>query len=276
VWKRIIVGLDGSEHADCAAEHALSFARRTDAEVEAVFAVDLRLAAPPLPPADMLGAPLDVPAARPTELEAEERRCGEAILARFRERAERERVRATAAIEAGIPAQALLGRARSGDAIFLGKEGRGARGDVGSTVRAVGHGSVRPVFVAPRGFRRAIERVLVAYDGSPEATRALRAAAELAERGGLRFSVLTIEDGDEPAGEVQRTASTYFRAHGIDPECLVRRGRAGPTILACAQEIGADLVVAGSFGAARWREMLLGSVTLELLRGARVPVLIHH
>jgi nucleotide-binding universal stress UspA family protein len=227
----------------------------------------------------MLGAPLDVPAPHSAALEGDERRRGEAVLAAFRERAERERVRATAVFEAGLPASVLLARMRTADAIFIGKEGRGARGDVGSTARAVGYESVRPVFVAPRvAPRRPIERVLVAYDGSPQATRALRVAAEMAERGraDFRYVVVTIDERREPAEEIQRAAFTYFRAHGIEPEGAVRRGRPGAAILAAAEELRCDLVVAGSFGAARWREMLLGSVTLHLLRHATLPVLIHH
>ncbi len=285
MWKRLVAALDGSEFADAAAEHALHFARLFDAEVEAVFAADVRLAAPPLPPADMLGAPLDVPAALPAEIEEGERRRGEALLTEFRRRAESGTppVRASTFVEAGIPAQVILARGRSADAIFLGKEGRGARGDVGGTTRAVGIESVRPVFVAPRGPARPIARVLVAYDGSPQATRALRVAAEMGERGreagaGFHFIVLTVDERIEPPGEIQRTAFTYFRAHGIEPEGEVRRasGRAGAAILAAAAELRCDLIVAGSFGAARWRQLLLGSVTLDLLRGATVPVLIHH
>lgn len=280
MWKRVVLGLDGSECAESAARHALDFALLYDAEVEAVFASDVRLAAPPLPPADILGAPLDVPATPPAVLDEEERRRGEAVLAAFRDRAERAGVRAAARLESGVPARVILERARGADAIFLGREGRGASGGLGGTVRAVGYESVRPVFIACREPRE-IERILVAYDGSPEATRALRVAAEMNDgaRGpaGFRYVLLTVgAESDAATVEAQRTALTYFQAHAIEPERAVRSGRPGPTIIAAARDLRCDLVVAGSFGTARWREMLLGSVTLDLLRDCRVPVLIHH
>jgi nucleotide-binding universal stress UspA family protein len=133
------------------------------------------------------------------------------------------------------------------------------------------------VFVACAGHRR-IARVLVAYDGSPEATRALRVAGEMNDRGRARlgYILLTVGEDGPATAEIQRTALTYFQAHGIVPEAAVRAGRPGQAIVAAARELGCDLVVAGSFGQARWREMLLGSVTLDLLRHSPVPVLIHH
>lgn len=277
MWKRIVLGLDGSDFAAAAAEHALDFARLYDAEIEAAFVPDVRLAAPPLPPADMLGAPLDVTAAPLFTLEADERRRGEALLASFQSRAERDGARVTTFLETGVPARVLLARARGGDAVFLGRSGRGGGGEVGGTVRTVGYESVRPVFVAAREARK-VKRILVAYDGTPEATRALRVAAEMDDRGraGFQYVLLTVGDAGRAADETQKTALTYFQAHGIAPETLVRAGRPAPTIIAAADDLRCDLVVAGSFGAARWREMLLGSVTIDLLRSSRLPVLIHH
>jgi nucleotide-binding universal stress UspA family protein len=199
------------------------------------------------------------------------------VLRAFAERAKGEGIRAATALETGVPARVLLARLRGADAVFLGRQGRGGAADVGPTVRAVGRESVRPVFVACRGVRE-VKRILVAWDGTHEAMRALRVACELADRGraGFSYVLLTVSD-DRAAGEaVQRDAATYFGGHGIEPERIVRGGAAAATILGCAREQGCDLIVAGSFGQNRLREMVFGSVTYDLLKACEIPLLIHH
>ncbi len=286
--KRLVVGLDGSPFAETAAEYALHLAKACDGEVEAVFVPDVPLAAPPLPPADLLGTPLDLPAVPLAELQAEEQKRGDEVLAAFARRAAAASVPAAVLRGSGLPGHALVERARSADLVCLGKLGRAHEGEaaegqaVGSTVRLVGAQAVRPVLVAPRAFRP-IKRILVAYDGSNHACRALRAAIELVQaRTGPEppiYSVASVVDGDAGAAQALAAAAvTYLKAHGVvEPAVLPREGRpAERVILDVAEEIGADLIVAGAFGEHRFRELFLGSTVLELLRTTRLPVLIHH
>ena len=277
MWKRLLVGLDGSVWSEAAAAHAFAFARCFDAEVEGVFVSDVRLGAPPLPPADLLGAPLDMPAGPFLAIADEERRRGDAVLRAFAERARAAKVRVATAAETGLPARVLLARLRSADAIFLGRQGRSADAAVGATTREVGRESVRPVFVACREARE-VKRILVTYDGSAEAMRALRVACEISDRGKAPFQFLLLTVGDDPktAAAIQDDAATFARAHGIEAERLVRSGQTSATILATVRERACDLVIAGSYHHTRLREMLLGSVTSDLLGTCEVPVLIHH
>jgi nucleotide-binding universal stress UspA family protein len=277
MWKRLLVGVDGSPLAQVAAKYAFFFAKKYDAEVEGVFVADARLAAPPLPPADMLGAPLDVPAAPYIAVEESERKRGAEALVAFSDAARAASARASTVIEPGIPAPAILARLRGADAVFLGRQGRTRGADVGATVREVGWESVRPVFVATHDYRE-IGRILVAYDGSPESLRALRLAAELSDRGkaGFGYVILTVHDDARAAEAIQADALTFFRGHGIEPEKAIRRGSPAATICATAEELRCDLLVAGSFGQNRLREMFLGSVTSELLAKCPHPMLIHH
>jgi nucleotide-binding universal stress UspA family protein len=277
MWKRLLVGLDGSEWSESAASYALSLAKRYDAEVEAVYVSDVRLAAPPLPPADMLGAPLDVPLVPFVEIEREDRARGDAVLRAFAERARAAGARASVVLESGVPARTLLARLRGADAVFIGRAGRGATAELGSTAREVGWQAVRPVFVAPKEVREP-SSILVAYDGSPEALRAVRVATEISDRGkaGFRYVLLTVDPDLKAAEAIQREAATFLKAHGIEARSVVRAGPPSQTILAVVKELGCDLVVAGSFGHSRLREIFIGSVTNDLLRRCDVPLLIHH
>ena len=50
----------------------------------------------------------------------------------------------------------------------------------------------------------------------------------------------------------------------------------GDVIIALAGACGAGLMVAGVYGHSRYREWVLGGVTRELLKRARIPLLIAH
>lgn len=274
MWKRLLIGLDGSQGSHSAQRIAFDLALRYDAEVEGVFVCDVRLSVPPLPPADILGAPLEVPSPLPG-VEAEERKRGEATLARFAEEARAAGVRAVTALESGVPAQVLLARLKGADAVFLGRAAR--PGEPGSTLRTVAWHSVRPVVIAA-GEVRSIRKVLVAYDGSNEAMRAVRVACELSAQGkaGLGYALLTVSNDAAQAESIQGDAATFLQAHGIDAARVVRKGPPAETICRTATELGCDLIVAGSFVQNRLRELLLGSVTTSLIRGCDTPLLIHH
>jgi nucleotide-binding universal stress UspA family protein len=53
-------------------------------------------------------------------------------------------------------------------------------------------------------------------------------------------------------------------------------GDVGDALLALATEREADLIVMGAYGHARFREILLGSVTRTMLKTMTVPVLMSH
>ena len=60
---------------------------------------------------------------------------------------------------------------------------------------------------------------------------------------------------------------------GVDAEARVEVGDAGETICSVAEEIAADVVVIGSHGNGRLKEILLGSVSHYVLHHAPCPVL---
>jgi nucleotide-binding universal stress UspA family protein len=50
----------------------------------------------------------------------------------------------------------------------------------------------------------------------------------------------------------------------------------GPALLEAAQEVAADLLVAGAYGRPRLAEWVLGGVTRHLLRHSTLPMLLRH
>jgi nucleotide-binding universal stress UspA family protein len=50
----------------------------------------------------------------------------------------------------------------------------------------------------------------------------------------------------------------------------------GDALISEAQSVGANLIVMGAYGHARWQEVVLGGATRTLLRSMTMPVLMSH
>ena len=116
------------------------------------------------------------------------------------------------------------------------------------------------------------QTVLVAWNGSREATRAVHDALPLlnAAKGVTLCAV-----GDEAATSLE-AAAAMLRRHGIavHPHRVAEPdGNAGEVLLAECSARGADLLVMGAYGHARLRELVFGGATRHVLRAATLPVL---
>ena len=171
---------------------------------------------------------------------------------------------------AGIP-DALAGLAREVDACMLVL----GRDDTGRVTRALLPRAPCPVAVAPLGVPlapgAAIERIGVAYDGSPMARRGLVAAIRLALAANARIVLLA-------AGPTTEHAATWLHvarlavAGEVPCESHALTGDA-PGALASASE-DLDLLVCGSRGRARPLAAILGSVSSHLVAHAHCPVIV--
>ena len=132
--------------------------------------------------------------------------------------------------------------------------------------------------------------VVTGFDGSPAARQALREAALMA-RGGRLVVVYAREKAppqvtsrwrelleQEHAERGQEILENAVRGHDVDLtamqfETRLATGRPAPAIMAVAREVDADMIVVGSHGYSALSQ-LLGSVSLELVRKADLPVMI--
>ena len=126
------------------------------------------------------------------------------------------------------------------------------------------------------------KRIVVGYDGSEAAERALDRAAELAGYG-TTVTVISVAPSD-PA-EVERVhglledARARLTAQHVSVRTLDPIGDPVAQIVGSAAELGADLVVVGSRGLGTISAVLMGSVSRWLVKHADVPVTIvtsHH
>jgi len=142
----------------------------------------------------------------------------------------------------------------------------------------------RPVLLIPyTGFFPTLgAHPMIAWDGSREATRAVHDALPLLTSA-ERVTVVAIDtDHDEAPGEPIRGAdiAACIARHGVSVEVSSSEApsgaQAGEMLLSRAADLGADLVVMGGYGHARWQERVLGGATRTFLASMTVPVLMSH
>lgn len=201
----------------------------------------------------------------------------------------------SAADSAGVPngwlaarsvdMEAIIGFARVSDLIIAGQP------DPGDAATYIGEGFparfllgvARPMLFLPfaHPLKASFDSVIVAWNGSREATRALSDALPLLHAA-QRVTVLTVRPDHRPgAGAVPLPdIATYLQRHGIVADVLenITREDAGEWLLARAvdMDMPADLIVAGAYGHSRLAELMLGGVTRTLLHEMTVPVLFSH
>ena len=126
-----------------------------------------------------------------------------------------------------------------------------------------------PVLIAGGRERLAAAPAAVAWDGSPEAGRAVRAAVPLLRDAS---SVTILQYAGELHGSAGSAAdparlSRYLKAKGVRETNVqqVTGSKPGPALLQAAQGLDAALFVAGAFGHARLAETIFGGATRTFL-----------
>ena len=114
--------------------------------------------------------------------------------------------------------------------------------------------------------------ILVGYDGSEAAQRALGAAADLAGYGS-RLTVATVNAGNG-AGDISRTARELLHRRQVTARYVEPVGEPAEKLIETASEIGADLVVVGRRSRNVLQRLVLGSVSADVVRGADCDVLV--
>lgn len=134
-----------------------------------------------------------------------------------------------------------------------------------------------PIFIAPEGvFGAPPQRIMIAWNGSREAARALSAALPLL-KDAAAVSIISF-GGSSPGAPDASAAEGLLRLHGIAAEILKkpRSERDGEHFLAEASAWRADLAVMGAYSHPRWRQIVLGGFTRDMLKQSALPVLMAH
>jgi len=123
-------------------------------------------------------------------------------------------------------------------------------------------------------------RIVIAWDGSRSAARAVNDALSLIERAD-QVTVLNVDSGlQEQSAAALNRLRERLRRHCPHAEArqieLQAHLSVGDALQSEALQLGGDLIVAGAFGKSRLTERIFGGVTRDLLERMRIPLLLAH
>jgi len=272
--KRIAVPTDGSEAAEIGVRYAVKLASNFKASLHGIFVIDVKLLEGPFlrDISASLGTAPYVNYQGNIAMILEER--GKAALQSFEKNCEEAGVECDTVLATGVVPRAILENSDLADLLVMGQGGEHnelLEGLMGSTTEAVIRRAGLPVIVTATD--RVLEkRFMVAYDGGPQAKKALKYAVALSEDWNLPFDLLVV-GGDEMEG-VLEDAQEYLQAHKREVQYVRREGDPKEIIINYAEECDAALLVMGAYGHSKFRELFVGSTTTHAINHAQCPVLL--
>ncbi|WP_440982952.1 universal stress protein [Shinella sumterensis] len=275
-YKTIVAVLSTAEDAGKVTDHALALARRTGGHVIGIHAE--------APVVVTLIAPMEYPDPNAVlQLQDRAQQQSRAVEEAFRSRCERDDISYEWRLftgSAGYASAGVIDSARSADIVLAAQFDPDIDGPAREDIEDLLYESGRPLYLVSNAQAgpAPIERVLVAWNGSRESTRAVfdalpfLTAAKEVEIFAIDPPETALQSRDFCGAEL---AATLAR-HGV--RATVSSGASEGRSVADAlnhraTEIDAGLIVMGAYSHSRLRQRLFGGVTSALMRGARVPTL---
>ncbi len=263
-YKTIVAILQDEAGAVAMLDVATGLAARFAAHLIGVHAEPLPMPiASPMgfPDATLIGASEDINRAR-------EERLGELFASRLGRESLSYEWRSLRSFS-GDSVLSALESARCGDIVIAGHgSGEGGSPDIDTLIQGAG----RPVLLVPkeRTVRTEVKRVVVAWNGSREAARAVFDALPFI-LSAEETTILTIdpveragETGPLPGTEIAATLARHGARVTIEPVASGDWSRA-QVMERTVREKNADLLVLGAFSHSRLREMIFGGTTRSII-----------
>ncbi|MBO9685681.1 MAG: universal stress protein [Mitsuaria chitosanitabida] len=276
-YRTLMVGLDASPTRFARTDLAIALARDFDAHLIGVAPTGLV----DLPSAPEAAAVLGDDAATAWELLVEQ---AQSAATEFHQRCKTAGLRSFEALVDRAPhAPSFITHAHCADLLVMSQPDpahSGHRQDRAVLEQVLMH-SARPTLVAPYVQRGALgmDRILVGWDESREAVRAMTDALPLLRRAAAVNLVHWHHGGEAVHVRQQMHGLRQWLAfQGVDVREQVSSTSAsvGEAMLSAACDSEVDLIVMGAYGHPRWSEHLFGGTSRTLLDAMTVPVLMAH
>lgn len=196
----------------------------------------------------------------------------QALLAEFTQRCQHANVNGKLAITPGQIARTIADRARFVDLIVLPLNHPPPTQGLGRLVsgfRAIVRRAGRPV-LAVTGLVSPLNKILLAYNGTPRADEGLYLAARLVSEWQADLKVLTVQEN----GRSLDRAREYLEQHELSAAYLRATGPVDEAILRTAETYSSNLIIMGGYGSNPVMEVMLGSTVEKVLAHSKYPVLI--
>jgi nucleotide-binding universal stress UspA family protein len=277
--KNILVCLEGSPSTAAAVRLAIDIAKPLEAHLVGLAIVD--------EPDIRAGTPTSIGGSsfkheRDEALVAEARKHAADAMALFERRCREAGVPGRPLEIVGRPVDAILEEMVTRDLTILGRDANfkfEIESQDSHTRDAILHRATTPVLVCPESAPLAVgSKILVAYDGSGAAKRALASFAASGLARGREVHVVTIDDNGAIAWDMANKAVQVLQAADITAKGhnLVSLLSNVEVITKLAKDLQAGMIVMGAFTRSRLRELFSGSVTRSLVETTEIPLYLQH
>src|SRR5262245_19338993 len=275
--RSMLVGVDGSAYSTTAMELGICLAQRWDAVLVCLGIVD----APTIckPEAVSLGATA-YKVQRDEMLLADAHHKVAQFLEHYMQRCTAAGITYQVRQEVGSPTECLLLEATQYDLILLGQQTffhfeTQAKPD--ETLHAVVKQSPCPVIAVPATLP-AGRAVVIAYDGSPHATRALHMFQALGLDSAYDVHVVCVDAQQKRAACCAEHAMAFLHGHNVTAQAHALATSAAPAevLLEQVRKLDAGLIVMGAYGRSILREFFGTSLTRTMLEESPVPLFLYH
>jgi len=171
----------------------------------------------------------------------------------------------------GSAAQVVTEYGRRADAIVVSRPARHEH----DRMRDAGHAALfdteTPVLIVPPGYAGPLgEAVAIAWKDDVRAVKAVRAAMHILREAQHVHVLCADHDVNMPA--VLHEHDIAAELHAVPDD----GGSTGERLLRAAHQVGADMLVMGTFAHSEWRELIFGGVTHHMLTASDLPLLTRH
>lgn len=145
---------------------------------------------------------------------------------------------------------------------------------IGAKLEAIIRSLHRPILIVNDKFTSP-ERIMLAYDGSKAADKAVDMVATSPLYKGLTCHLVCVNNNEDTAEKLLKQASSTLQsAENIEVITTKLKGKAELELCAYQQQHDIDLTVMGAFSHNRLHDMLLGSFTHKMLLNTKKPLLL--
>jgi nucleotide-binding universal stress UspA family protein len=270
----ILIGLDGSPYSQAAVELGIRWARRTQATLVGLGIVD--------EPSILQPEPTGIGGSHYKQLRDEAllgdaRKRVDEFLEQFSQRCAEAGVPCRVLKDVGDPSQRIAFVAEDLDLTLLGQQTYfhfATQSSPDRTLIQVLHEAHRPVVAVPEKLPEG-RPVVVAYDGTPPAVRALQAFRASGLDEGQPVYVVSVAGDAATAARHAEEGANFLRFYQLAAEALplIASKEVAELLLHEVTELGAGMLVMGAFGRAKYREFLFGSTTHTILTESKDVVL---
>ncbi len=275
--KKILVPTDGYKSSLISVDYAIDIAKLFDSEITGLSVIDIKRLRGPF--IHDLGTTFGgmVPCGNFMEtVSSMLQTAADAALTQLEEKCKENGVKYKLKKETGVITKEIANQAIEADLIAMGKTGEHTEWSdqlLGSNVEAVVRQTHKPVLVASETLVKPT-KILVAYDGSEYADKALNIGAEIDAKMEKPMTLLTVNDDEKKAADIVAKGAEILKPRNVEFDTIIEKGDPAIVIFDKYMQGHYNMLVMGAYGHSKIRELVIGSTTAQLMRKIDCPMLI--